>query len=368
MTRCVRRPAPSWPRASSRARGSSSWPSTGPSGSSRTSPRSRWARGRPASTRTARPSSAATSPSTRRRRWRWSRTATSLERLQGAGGRPAGLKAIVLMDGEAAEPGVAHLDGLPRPGPRLARRRGGPAHRRREAGRRGDADLHLGHHRHAEGRDAHPAQPRLHRGEGAGDPARAAPGTGSSATCRSPTSRSRSSRTCSRSRPAPASTSRRASRSCRRTCARCGRTSSSACRACGRRSRPACRRRAPRRARSGAASRPGRGASASPAGYADQEGRPRPWSYGLADRLVFSKVRAAAGLRRGPHARRLRRAHREGDARLLPEPRPADHGGLRHERVHGADHDVAPEALPPGPRRATRSPAPSSRSPRTARS
>jgi long-subunit acyl-CoA synthetase (AMP-forming) len=30
----------------------------------------------------------------------------SLERLQGAGGRPAGLKAIVLMDGEAAEPGV----------------------------------------------------------------------------------------------------------------------------------------------------------------------------------------------------------------------------------------------------------------------
>ena len=43
-------------------------------------------------------------------------------------------------------------------------------------------------------------------------------------------------------------------------------------------------------------------------GYADQEGRPRPWSYGLADRLVFSKVRAAAGLRRGPHARRLRGA------------------------------------------------------------
>ena len=57
-----------------------------------------------------------------------------------------------------------------------------------------------------------------------------------------------------------------------------------------------------------------------------------------------------AGLRRGPHARRLRRAHRQGDARLLPEPRPADHGGLRHERVHGADHDVAAEALPPRPR------------------
>jgi long-subunit acyl-CoA synthetase (AMP-forming) len=30
-------------------------------------------------------------------------------------------------------------------------------------------------------------------------------------------------------------------------------------------------------------------------GYADQEGRPRPWSYGLADRLVFSKVRARLG-------------------------------------------------------------------------
>jgi long-subunit acyl-CoA synthetase (AMP-forming) len=31
-------------------------------------------------------------------------------------------------------------------------------------------------------------------------------------------------------------------------------------------------------------------------GYADQEGRPRPWSYGIADRLVFSKVRARLGL------------------------------------------------------------------------
>jgi len=31
-------------------------------------------------------------------------------------------------------------------------------------------------------------------------------------------------------------------------------------------------------------------------GYADQEGRPRPWSYGLAERLVFSKVRARLGL------------------------------------------------------------------------
>jgi long-subunit acyl-CoA synthetase (AMP-forming) len=31
-------------------------------------------------------------------------------------------------------------------------------------------------------------------------------------------------------------------------------------------------------------------------GYADQEGRPRPWSYGLADRIVFSKVRKRLGL------------------------------------------------------------------------
>jgi long-subunit acyl-CoA synthetase (AMP-forming) len=30
-------------------------------------------------------------------------------------------------------------------------------------------------------------------------------------------------------------------------------------------------------------------------GYADQEGRPRPWSYALADRLVFSKVRQRLG-------------------------------------------------------------------------
>jgi long-subunit acyl-CoA synthetase (AMP-forming) len=30
-------------------------------------------------------------------------------------------------------------------------------------------------------------------------------------------------------------------------------------------------------------------------GYADQESRPRPWSYGLADRLVFSKVRNRLG-------------------------------------------------------------------------
>jgi long-subunit acyl-CoA synthetase (AMP-forming) len=31
------------------------------------------------------------------------------------------------------------------------------------------------------------------------------------------------------------------------------------------------------------------------AGYADQQGRPRPWSYGIADHLVFQKVRARLG-------------------------------------------------------------------------
>jgi long-subunit acyl-CoA synthetase (AMP-forming) len=31
-------------------------------------------------------------------------------------------------------------------------------------------------------------------------------------------------------------------------------------------------------------------------GYADQEGRPRPWNYGLADHLVFSKVKQRLGL------------------------------------------------------------------------
>jgi long-subunit acyl-CoA synthetase (AMP-forming) len=37
-------------------------------------------------------------------------------------------------------------------------------------------------------------------------------------------------------------------------------------------------------------------------GYADQQGRPRPWSYGLAERIVFSKVRERLGL---DHARML---------------------------------------------------------------
>ena len=152
---------------------------------------------RPASTRTAPPSSAATSPSTRRRRSRSSRTGQALARLDGAAGRPAGLQ------GDRRSWTGGHRAGRPRLG-RLPRPRRAPAHdaeverrtRRREpADDVGDAHLHLGHHRHAEGRDAHPRQPRLHRREGAGDPAGRGRATGSSATCRSRTSPSRSSRT-----------------------------------------------------------------------------------------------------------------------------------------------------------------------------
>ena len=83
-------------------------------------------------------------------------------------------------------------------------------------------------------------------------------------------------------------------------------------------------------------------------GYADQEGRPRPWNYGLADRLVFSKVRGRLGfddirmlvVSAAPIAKET--------LDFFQSLGPAHHGGLRHERVHRADHDVAPEALPPG--------------------
>ena len=59
---------------------------------------------------------------------------------------------------------------------------------------------------------------------------------------------------------------------------------------------------------------------------------------------------------------RVRRAHRRRDARVLPEPRPPHHGGLRDERVHRPDDDVAARRLPhracrardPGHRAATR--------------
>ncbi len=52
----------------------------------------------------------------------------SLDRLQGAGGRPHGLKAIVLMDGAAAEPGVLTWADFLARGQCGPRRRGGAPH------------------------------------------------------------------------------------------------------------------------------------------------------------------------------------------------------------------------------------------------
>ena len=87
------------------------------------------------------------------------------------------------------------------------------------------------------------------------------------------------------------------------------------------------------------------------AGDADQAGRPRPWSYGLADRLVFRKVRARLGL---DQARMLC----VSSAPIAKETLDffqslglPDHGGLRHERVHRARDDVAARALPARARR-----------------
>ena len=95
----------------------------------------------------------------------------SLERLQAAGGRPAGLKAIVLMDGEATEPGVLTWADF------LAR--GDDSHdaevdRRTAAAKADDVATLI----YTSGTTGTPKgvmltqrQPRLHRGEGAGDPA-----------------------------------------------------------------------------------------------------------------------------------------------------------------------------------------------------
>ena len=164
-----------------------------------------------------------------------------------------------------------------------------------------------------------------------------------------------------RSRPAPASTSRRASRSCRDNLRevrphvflgvpRVWEKIQAGMQAAGREGAARC----------DGASRRGPAASGSTGGYADQEGRPRPLDLRRSpSKLVFSKVRERLGFDRGPHARRLGGADRQGDARLLPEPRPADHGGLRHERVHGPDHDVDRPAGTGSAAPGSRSPAPS---------
>ncbi len=109
-------------------------------------------------------------------------------------------------------------------------------------------------------------------------------------------------------------------------------------------------------------SRPGRAASGSRArATRSRPGGRGPGATALADRLVFSKVRAAARARPGAHAARCRpRRSRKETLEFFFEPRHADHGGLRHERVHRAGDVLAA-------RRATASarPAPRSRAPRS---
>ena len=120
------------------------------------------------------------------------------------------------------------------------------AHGRSRARRRRDADLHLGHDRAAQGRDAHDRQRRV-RDRDAGRRRRlhsTRRRTGRprrSRTCRCATSPSASSRPGSTPPPACRCTSPSRSRPCSRTCARCSRRSSSACRASGRRCTPASR-------------------------------------------------------------------------------------------------------------------------------
>ena len=137
------------------------------------------------------------------------------------------------------------------------------------ARRHPDADLHLRHHRTAEGRPAHP---RKHDRRGARH-VRTAPGSrragGSSPSCPPPTSRTAGRLTtgarCASASPSPVSLTRGRSSS---TCPRCGRPSGARCRGSGRRSRPRSRPRGsstracwlrnsgPRSGRSSASTRP----------------------------------------------------------------------------------------------------------------
>ena len=76
----------------------------------------------------------------------------------------------------------------------------------------------------------------------------------------------------------------------------------------------------------------------------------------------------APGPRPLPRGVHVRRADLKIDARVLPEPRHPDLRGLRDERMHGPCHDLAAGPLPHRQGRLLRPRAPSSRSPRTARS
>ena len=148
-------------------------------------------------------------------------------------------------------------------------------------------------------RDAHAAQPRVHR--------RADPGAGADRRRRPPDQlpAALAHRRAGRLAPALDRDGRRRllhrepREAARGAASRCGRTSSSACRASGRRCRRRSRRRARRRARCGGGSSPG------PRSVGPADGRRRPGAAprgpgatALADRLVFSKVRERLGLDR----------------------------------------------------------------------
>ena len=103
----------------------------------------------------------------------------------------------------------------------------------------GDAGLHLGHHRPAQGRDDLATATSSSSCATPTPSSRSAATTSSSPSCRSATSPSAPSPPSCRCAPAPSPTSPRASRRCRRTCARWRRPPSSPCRASGSASIPA---------------------------------------------------------------------------------------------------------------------------------
>ena len=283
----------------------------------------------------------------------------ALARLGPEGSRPASLRTIVLLEGEAEGPGVVSWEEF------LAA--GEPSHEaevaRRRAALTGDSPTTL---IYTSGTTGTPKavmltqrQPRLHRREDPGAGADRHRGLADQLPA------ALAHRRAGRLAPALDRDGRRGPlhreprQAAREPAPRCGRTSSSACRACGRRCRRRSRRRAPRRARCaeeivglGARGRPAHAATPTrPAGPALELRARRPARLLEGARAARARPRAAAGGLVG--------ADREGDARVLPEPGPADHGGLRDERVHaGRRRCRFPRAIgSAGP--ATRSRAPS---------